>query len=387
MVQEWIKKLSIKTRANVPIATQLAEQIKWFAAADIIRPGEQLPSIRKLAKNLSISLHTVRAAYTKLESIGLVETIQSQGSMVKEYNPVTHSERFSDINTNTIGILVPDLKNPFYTQFLMGVERVARKEKYITTAYNTQGPFNSRISDKMNLIYKNMLLAQGIEGLLVGPFEFQDEDSLESVESYFNKLTIPVVFVDRPEVKENVVNLDAMHAGLAATEHLIEHDHKKIGLITGKRDVPTLNNCYAGYKQALEKHGIDVHENYVKEVNDFSFAEGYHTCKRFLTEKPEITALFIASDILATGAIRAMHEMRITIPDDIAVIGYNNIDQAVYTIPSLTTVATPTEELGEKSIMMLIDIISGNAPKNRSIMLPTTLIIRESCGCTAKNKY
>ena len=84
MVQEWIKKLSIKTRANVPIATQLAEQIKWFAAADIIRPGEQLPSIRKLAKNLSISLHTVRAAYTKLESIGLVETIQSQSSRVKE---------------------------------------------------------------------------------------------------------------------------------------------------------------------------------------------------------------------------------------------------------------------------------------------------------------
>jgi DNA-binding LacI/PurR family transcriptional regulator len=82
-----------------------------------------------------------------------------------------------------------------------------------------------------------------------------------------------------------------------------------------------------------------------------------------------------------------MHEMRISIPEDIAIIGYNNIDQAAYTVPSLTTVATPTEELGEKSIIMLINIISGNAPQNRNIMLPTKLIIRESCGCTAKNKY
>ncbi len=265
----------------------------------------------------------------------------------------------------------------------MGVEEVAKKKRIITTAYNTQGPINSRISGRMNLIYKNMLLAQGIEGLLVGPFEFNDDESPENVEEYFNKLPIPVVFVDRPEVSENVVNLDALNAGILATEHLFEHGHTRIGIITGKTGVPTLNNCYQGYIRTLEKHDLPIDEELIMEVEDFSFATGYKTCSELVGRRRDVTALFIAGDTLSVGALRALADAGIRVPEDIAIIGYNNIELAAYTTPSLTTVATPIQELGSRSISMLISIMNGEKPDKNNILLPTNLIIRQSCGCPA----
>jgi LacI family transcriptional regulator, repressor for deo operon, udp, cdd, tsx, nupC, and nupG len=386
--EKWINNLKITPGGNIPIATQLADQLHWMIASGVFEPEEKLFSVRKLADQLGINLHTVRAAYVKLETAGMIRTIQSRGSWVLPYNPLEHTENFSNITSNTIGVLLPDLQNPFYTEFLSGVDKVVRKERFIIIAFYSHGSYTSNNSEELNTISKNMLMAKGIAGLLVGPIEFpKNNSSSEKSESYFQQLPIPVVFVDRPEIDCEVVNLDAKNAGREATRHLAEHGHRRIALITGKTSVPTLNNCFNGYLQALEEHSLKMEKSIIEEVSEFSFRAGYESCMRLLSINEagkNFTAVFIAGDILAVGALKAIREKGYSIPKDIAVIGYNNIALSEYTSPSLTTMSAPIEELGSQSAAMLFRKIHKDPPVGtNSIILPTELVIRKSCGCVA----
>jgi len=387
---EWVDNLSITSGKNIPIATQLANQLYWLIASRSLKPNDKLPPIRTLASELGINLHTVRSSYEKLETMGLIETKQSRGSFIKTFNPIEHYNRFSNFTTNTIAVLIPDLKSPFYAEFLTGVDKIAREERFITIVFNTQESDNLESEIDINALTFDMIIAKGIDGLIVGPGKLSLGRVKKTVnEPYLSQLPCPVVFIDRPEIDSYVVNLDAENAGKEAMEHLISHGHKDIALITGNPLQPTLKNCYNGYLKSLENYSIPYNEKLIKKVKYFTALEGYKSCLDLLQARAnglDFTAIFVAGDILAIGALKALREYNLSVPEDIAIVGYNNIDICKYTYPSLSTVAAPIQEMGIESARMLINRIKQKPIENNNIVLPTKLIIRKSCGCVAKNK-
>ena len=152
-------------------------------------------------------------------------------------------------------------------------------------------------------------------------------------------------------------------------------------MITGKLTVPTLRQVYQGYLSALKKNGVALEPQIVIEADEFSYAEGYRCVKNLIEAKLLPSAIFAAGDMFAVGAMKALREQDICVPKDVAIVGYNNIDVTDYVSPSLTSVSTPIQQLGEQSAELLIKLVNHQPVNNRNIVLPSRLIIRESCGC------
>jgi len=376
MVNEIYQTLNIVNKGTRTITNQLADQITWLIASGQLKSGEKLPTIRKLAEFLKINQHTVRAAYLKLEEKHLIQTRQGAGSIVLEFNPLIHAKNTNQSLTHTVGIIVPDLGNPFYPALINGIEDVANEHNILLTTCST------RETEQRGYDYLDMLIAKHVDGLIIAPYGLRlgDVNSIES--SILQSSSIPIVYVDRPDEPGNSVLLDAEGAGFSATEHLLkDHGYKRIGLITGNIKVPTLAQCYEGYKRALNTYESDFDSTMIVEVDSFSYEKGYSAVQYLVNRTDPPRAIFAAGDMLAIGALRALHDKGIRVPEDVSIIGYNDIDVADFIEPRLTTVNTPTYELGASSMQVLQRLIQGEEIEPKTITLPTKLIIRGSCGC------
>ncbi len=344
-------------------------------ASGQVRVGERLPSIRAFARQLGINHHTVRAAYKKLEEESLISTRRGTGSVIVSFDPLLIAERMSGTLSHTVGVIVPDLANPFYPAFLSGVEDAAREAHILPITGN------GRESPSIGRQFLQMLTAKQVDGLIVGPYGLDLNDSGGDGDEAAPGRSVPIVYVDRPEVPGYRILLDAAGAGFQATRHLLEHGHRGVALISGKIEIPTLADCFSGYKRALQSHKLALDKSMVIEVDRFSFESGYAAAWSLLNLRQRPTAIFAAGDLLAIGAIRAIHDAGLSVPEDIAVVGYNDIDAARFTKPRLTSVATPTYELGVTSMRLLYRLIRGERVEERCVVLPTELVVRESCGC------
>jgi LacI family repressor for deo operon, udp, cdd, tsx, nupC, and nupG len=219
----------------------------------------------------------------------------------------------------------------------------------------------------------DQLIAKQVDGLIVATLFPETQGEFESLP--------PVVHVDDPSVGGYMVLLDSEQAGFLATRHLIEHGHRRIGLISGPLDWPNLRECYAGYERALRSAGLQVETGCVVQVPTFTLEAGHQAAQRLLELPDPPTAIFGAADLLAIGAMRSIEERGRRVPEDVAVVGYNNIDLAALVKPALTTVAAPSYDMGVAAMSMLLDLLQGLPVKKRRVRLPSRLIVRRSCGC------
>ncbi len=373
------QRLQVGVNENCSIASQIAEQIRWLIVTNEIKADEVLPPIRTLADHLKINLHTVRAAYRLLEESNLVATRQGLGSVVLHYDPsATVIE--NALPSNTFGIIVPDLQNPFYPSFLSGAGKIASSQNVLMIACDTREQIN------LGKEFFNMLIAKRVDGILISPMGSRPTttDIFDSGEYY--DFPIPLVFVDRPNVKGFSVLLDGKCAGRKATTHLIEHGHRKVAMLTGKLSIPTLYTVYEGYQKALEENGISYDPQLVIDVGEFSYQAGYQAVLQLIEKKILPSAIFASGDMLAIGAMKALRENAIRIPDDVAIVGYNNIDVSDFVCPSLTSITIPMEKMGEESAKLLISLMKKQDVSKEPIIMPTELVIRESCGCKNDNE-
>lgn len=367
--------LTIDAERDLTLWLQLKQQLRWLIASGQIQPGEKLPSVRQLASHLGINFQTVRAAYQKLEAEGLVATRHGSGTVVLEFDPLRVAQQVSRVRTHTVGVLVPRLSNPFYPVFLQGVEDIARQSHILLFICNTDD------DPPTGKAYLDLLIAKQVDGLIVAPcglaFDYQENPtSLDQAGS-----PMPVVYVDRPGEAGYAVLLDSEGAGYAATKHLIRHGHRQIGLITCVVDSPTIRQCLSGYTQALKEEGLDNDLNLIATASVFTIAAGYEAAQVLLDASAFPTAIFAASDVLAVGVMQAIKERGLRIPEDIALVGYNNLAIATLVEPALTTVAAPMRELGATAMLMLQQLIAGERVEEPQIILPTNLVIRRTCGC------
>ncbi len=222
--------------------------------------------------------------------------------------------------------------------------------------------------------YLELTRARQIDGMIVmTPRE--DDTGLKALE----EAEIPAVLMGYiPGSNLYSVDIDNVQAAKAAVEHLIELGHERIACITNAaRPYTSANQRYEGYKAAIENAGLAFDESLVRYA-DFNGHSGYDRMKSLLDKNLNFTAVFVASDSVAFGAMAAIRDAGLRIPEDISIVGFDDIPMASYVTPNLTTIQIPAKEIAEQSCHLLMQLMQGDLSQNRAITLPTQLIIRQS---------
>lgn len=367
------EKISINPRHDATLAHQISRQITWLIASGKLRPGDRLPGVRLLAEHLGVNLHTVRNAYKKMEVEGLVETRRGRGTHVLAFDPlqIMHSSRQE--RSHTVGILLPSLNNPFYQSFLLGVEEISEQEQTLLFLCNTH--------DDPAALWRSLaqLSSKQVDGILVLSQDISAYAAMAG-ETSARSGKMPFVTVDWPGSTGYSVSLDLESAGYQAARHLLAHGHRRIGLITFGLHIANVKPIHAGYFRALAESGLRENPELIAGVHGFDPAAGESGARNLLNLPQPPSAIFAIADTLALGAMKAIKQAGLHIPEDIALVGFNDIPLAAMVEPSLTTIAAPAIELGREAMKMLQMLIAGKQPAPRSLILPTSLVIRESCG-------
>jgi DNA-binding LacI/PurR family transcriptional regulator len=292
------------------------------------------------------------------------------------YRPNMVARQLKSQRLNAIGILLPDIANPFSTELVEGAKQVLDNAGFTTFIATS-----SRSVDQERACLQ-AFADHRVDGMIVATRGTKMGDSvLQEVASQ----NIPVVTIGRPVQLERVDSVTADHAQGAydAVNHLISLGHKRIGFIgISPQDGKTLRR-YGGYLKALDEAGIEVVEEYTVGPPDApAFAtqqDGYEGMLQLAALRRPPTAVFARNDFTAIGALQAAHKLGLSVPGDIAIAGFDNIPLAAFTIPPLTTVEQPIKEQGIAAARFLLDRITSNvSPKRQSLCMPCNLIVRES---------
>lgn len=277
--------------------------------------------------------------------------------------------------TQTVGVVIPGNVNVFFTDnsyypmLLQGIASATHDRDYAMLLWLGQ-QHEDREHFKHRVLGNRLMDGLIITSLTVDHPLFEELPNVKT----------PTVMVDRPFAYENKINfvtVDNVHAAQTAVRHLIALGRRRIAHITGHLTISDGRDRLLGYKRALEKAGLPVDSNLIYE-GLFDGDQGYYGMKHLLRHKPD--ALFAAGDTIAQGAMLAIREAGLRIPDDIAVVGFDDLDVANKTQPKLTTIRQPVQEKGARAARLLIDLIEGVVDTPQHILLPTELVIRETCG-------
>jgi len=282
--------------------------------------------------------------------------------------------------TNIIGIAISGFVTPvfltsFFTELIQGAGHELEEYGFNLLLFQPNRKTNS---DKL---WKNTVLSGLLEGILLEGNFIKDEFVLKLDDKKF-----PYVLMGRKLVQReiNYVALDYFGGSYSAVEHLIKLGHKRIGFIGAPILKDTMTNMIdrkKGYIHALNENRIKTSNDFMTESSDFSVNEGYRQMEKLLKSRIKPTAILAAHDSLAIGAMDAIRENKLRVPEDIAVIGFDDIPEALNVYPKLTTIKYPLYDLGKESAKMLSKIISHEENEIiRQKVLPTKLIIRDSCG-------
>lgn len=263
--------------------------------------------------------------------------------------------------------MLPDITNPFFPAVARGVEDVAHRNGYSVMLCNTDGNASKEAD------YLKVLRSKQVDGVI-----FTTSQSSTKHVKQLMDMGIPVVLADRRmNVECDFVAVDNVEGAYMATRHLIALGHRRIGFITGPQRVATGSERTAGYRKALQEAGIEVDDELILE-GDYRQHSGYEGSKRLLRTSKPPTAIFACNDLMAIGALMALEEEGICVPDDMAVVGYDDTVLASVCRPRLTSVAQPKYEIGAIACEMLLSRLkSKNKPREQTILRPQ-LVIRES---------
>jgi LacI family transcriptional regulator len=368
-----IEFLRVDPEQAIPLSTQISQQLAWLIASGEIREGDKLPSLRNLAQHLGVNLHTVRAAYGQLESAGVVITRQGGGTTVVPHDRQCLAACYPDLPSFTIGVLIPDY-SLFYGPLLEGIEGRVEDDPLLTFVCNT------RDDSQRATRCLDQLTAKRVDGVIVVSIELPSDSAFAAGSAGTTGIP-PVVFADWQDGPEPLVLFDSEDGGFQATDHLLGHGHRRVGLLTPPTEWSNVGPIFAGYERALSSAGLAVERDLIELVPGFGIDDGYAGCLRLLDRSDPPKALFAVADMLAVGAMQAIGERGLRIPDDVALVGFGDIQLAELLDPPLTTVSLPAFEMGTAAMSLLQQLIAGEPAEPRRITLNTRLILRSSCGC------
>lgn len=326
-------------------------------------------TIKDIAKKANVSYGTVSRALNNKYGVKKETRERVLSVAVKMgYSPNAIARGLVKKATNTIGLIIPDILNPFYPGVARGIEDRALKSGYTVFFCNTN-------HDKKREMQSLRLLAERrVDGIIVAP----GLDGAD-ISNDINGGGIPIVHICRHYVEPNksFVVIDDERGGFLATKHLIEQGCKKIGFVGAQNKAPNLSERFEGYKQAFQKFGLELDDRYIYS-SDFKRQTGYRLVRKMIASGDYPRAIFAENDILALGVIQGIRESGLSIPEDIAVVGFDDIPFASFPEVQMTTIRQPKQEMGEIAVSILLDQLSGRNTKPRKVILEPRLIVRRS---------
>jgi DNA-binding LacI/PurR family transcriptional regulator len=345
----------------------------------------QSATLNSVARNPMNSPVTMRQIAERAEvSIGTVSHVVNDTAKVREklrqrvldairslgYQPSQLARGLRRNQTNIVVMIMPDITNPFFPAVVRGVEDVAYKHSLRLVLCNTDNDPSKETS------YLNELRSYRPAGWLVIPAA--DSEMTAQLRSAAASGT-PVVCIDRqPAGWKGDVVLVANEAGShSATQHLLRMGHRQLAVITGPLHLTNAVERLKGFKRALAEANVPIEPEYIQEAR-FNRQSGYQAAKRLLRMLPRPTAIFACNDLMAMGVLLAARDLGLHCPEDISIVGFDDLDFAEFTAPALTSVHQPGYQLGTTAAHLLLDRIARSKRPPRTITLPSELKIRHS---------
>lgn len=328
-------------------------------------------TIKDIAEKANVSATTVSRVINDKPDVS-PETKQKIIKIINEmgYNPNAIARGLVLSKTYTLGLIIPDISNPFFPEVARGIETEARKGGYSVIFCST---YNNRREEKDAI---ELLKSKQVDGIILS----LSIDSSRELEELYRE-GYPVVQIDRkvPGSSFPTVSINNIESAYQATEHLIKLGHTAIAHITGDLATKTGQDRLKGFKKALTDHNLSPHEEWIVE-GDYGKDSGYRGMKKLLQSGRKPTAVFAANDLMALGAYRAVFAEGLSIPADISLVGHDDIDLSAIVNPGLTTMTLPKRKFGRRAARILIDEIERGEifANSEDIILTTELVARQS---------
>jgi LacI family transcriptional regulator, galactose operon repressor len=328
-----------------------------------------MPTIRDVAKRANVSTATVSHVINETRFVSdelRQRVISAMNELGYRRNALAGSLRSGQ--THTIGLILPDNLNTFFSELCRGIEEAAFPYGYTLILYNSDNDL-----EKENL-YINFLIEKKVDGIILDTVE----RDIYALRARIPK-SMPIVLIDRDfeAAKFDFILSDNMQGGYLATKHLIDLGHKQIACIKGIHDMKSTVDRLQGFKMAMDESGLSLNQDMIVP-GDFRPESGYIAALSLFRMAQPPTAIFAFNDMMAFGVQRAAVELGLRIPDDFSLVGYDDIELSMYTCPALTTISQSKTVIGQKAIQRLIARISDNTLPEVRELVPTNLVIRKS---------
>lgn len=326
-------------------------------------------SIKEIAELCDVSIATVsrvinqNGRFSKETEKKVLEAIEKYGYKT---NMVAKSLRMSQ--SKSIGVIVPDIKNEFFASIVLEIESYCFSEGYSVFICNTNK------EEGKEKEYLKSLDAKGVDGLIY--ISGSENISLDTL-----KRDIPIVCIDRkPNVNANIVIVesDNFNGGYLATEELIKKGCRDILIIKNRRRFSPARLRFEGYQEALSKYNIPLQKHLVIDIDQTTFERAKNTVNQLIREGVHFDGIFATNDWIALGALVALQENDIQVPEQVKIIGFDNISISRYGFPAITTINQDKEKLGVEASKALLNLINKTEQGRLNIVVPVSLVERET---------
>ncbi|MBE4429806.1 substrate-binding domain-containing protein [Vibrio parahaemolyticus] len=330
-----------------------------------------MATMKDIAKLAGVSTSTVSHVINKTRFVSeeISERVNNAAKELNYYAPSALARSLKVNRTKTIGMLVTTSTNPFFGEVVKGVERSCYYKGYSLILCNTEGD-NERMRQSINT-----LLQKRVDGLILMCSSLEGE-RIDVFERYPD---IPVVVMDWGPMlfTSDKIQDNSLRGGYLAAKYLIDCGHTEIGCITGPLIKHQAQMRYEGYKRAMNEAGLEFNANWIIE-SDFECEGGYQAFKKMAERGTLPSSIFVSNDMMAMGVINAANELSIKVPDDLSIIGYDDIHIAKFMSPSLTTIHQPKYRLGQAAVETLVRRLDDKSNEAQVVQLEPTLVVRNS---------
>jgi DNA-binding LacI/PurR family transcriptional regulator len=361
---------------HIALYRQLANILRQRILEGTLPTGTNLPTEFELSAAYGVSRGTVRQALSLLSDERLVERVPGRGTFVRHGSKPAPSKS----RGRAIGLIVPSANDQLSMNILVGAESVAKHRGYQVVFNHSDESLQQENEDV------ERLRADGVGGLIVFPVsDVEHDETLWRLHAQ----AFPFVLVDRyfPTLDCDRVVVDNFNGGYRAVEHLIILGHSRIVFLhqnKGGIKTTSVRDRYLGYRKAMDDYGYSFEEIWVASLEDEELdpegRNGPACCIRYLQRPDRPDAVFAANDFVAFALLSAAASLGVRVPDELAVVGFDNLSIAAQVHPPLTTINQPRVDIGVRAAQLLLDRIEGKIGPPESIVLPTNLVVRDSCG-------
>lgn len=333
--------------------------------------GRKAPNIYDVAREAQVSVFTVSAVINKKEHVGAARKRRVEAAIKKlDYRLNSLAQSLASERTHTIGVVVPDISNPFFPMVVRGAEDAAQKHGYNLLLCNS----DDRLDKEERAV--ELLLSKRVDGILLTKAA---EDFHPALRQMIKEMNIPFVLVMRtyPKLTRDAVITDDYQGAYNAVCHLARAGRQRIGLVSGPLKVSNALARSQGFRDALKAKGLRYEKELVVE-GDYRIESGFRAGHTLLSHRPD--GIYVANHLMTIGLLQAAEEMGLSCPDDFGLVSFDDYPWLSIFRPRLTTVELPKHQLGSEAAELLIARISGETGRATVRKLQPELRIRESCG-------